>query len=117
MSNNKKAQYIREQAGKRPCEIQPIVKTCAVYANALENSKLGYEYVRIDYSPKYSKYADGLLIDRHVSFYIHRDHNVYTCLFPFQRNALPHGRYGGHMINYDIITFVHLDQLSAPDFA
>jgi hypothetical protein len=38
--------------------------------NALENSKLGYEYVRIDYSPKYSKYADGLLIDM-SHFYIH----------------------------------------------
>jgi hypothetical protein len=40
-------------------------------ANALENSKLGYEYVRIDYSPKYLKYADGLLIDM-SRFYIHR---------------------------------------------
>jgi hypothetical protein len=37
----------------------------------LENSKLGYEYVRIDYLLKYSKYADGLLIDM-SRFYIHR---------------------------------------------
>ena len=36
----------------------------AVHANVLENSKLSYEYVRIGYLSKYSKYAEGLLINR-----------------------------------------------------
>ena len=41
-----------------------------IFANALENSKLGYEYVRIDSLSKYSKYAEGLQM--HMShFYIY----------------------------------------------
>ena len=68
MLNNKKAQHICQQVGKHPCKIQSIVKTYAVHENTLENSKLGYEYVRINYSPKNSKYAVRLLID--VSFLI-----------------------------------------------
>jgi hypothetical protein len=47
-----------------------IVKIYAVHGNPLENFKLGYEYVRIDYLPKYSKYVDRLLIDM-SHFYIH----------------------------------------------
>jgi hypothetical protein len=37
----------------------------------LENSKLDDEYVRIGYLSKYSKYAEGLLINMSC-FYIHR---------------------------------------------
>jgi hypothetical protein len=46
----------------------PIVKTCAVHANAWEISKLGYEYL---ICLKYSKYVEGLLINM-SHFYIHR---------------------------------------------
>jgi hypothetical protein len=48
----------------------PIVKACAVHAIVWENCKLGYEYVRIGYLSKYSKYVEGLLINMSC-FYIH----------------------------------------------
>jgi len=43
----------------------------AVHANASENCKLGYKYVRIVYLSKYSKYVETLRINM-SRFYIHR---------------------------------------------
>jgi hypothetical protein len=54
MLNNKKAWHIHQLAGKHLRKIQPIVKTYAVFTDVLENSKWGYEYVRINYWSKYS---------------------------------------------------------------
>jgi hypothetical protein len=60
MSNNKKVYNIHQSVGQHPCKIAPIVKT---YATVLENYTLVYEYVRIYYFSKYSKYAEALLIN------------------------------------------------------
>ena len=80
MSNNKKAYNIHQLAGKHPYKIWPIVKTYAAPANVLKNYKLVYEYVRIYYLSKYSKYAEGLLINM-SHFYIHHGLPWKTLLF------------------------------------
>jgi hypothetical protein len=71
-----------------PCENLHIVKTYSVHANALENSKLVYEYVRIYYLSKYSKYVKGLPINMSlgylmgtgtVPYLVYPGHTAYLC--------------------------------------
>jgi hypothetical protein len=51
-----------------------------IFADTLENSKLGCECVRIYYLSKYSKYVEGLLINM-SHFYIHHGLPWKTLLF------------------------------------
>ena len=61
-------------------QTHPIVKIYAVHANALENSKLDYKYLRIDHLSKYSIYAEEFLIN--ISFFnIHCEYNDQLTLF------------------------------------
>jgi len=54
MLNNKKAQHIRELAGKCPDNYSKYAFPYEVCANVLESSKYGDEFVGISYLSKYN---------------------------------------------------------------
>jgi hypothetical protein len=68
--HNKKPWHIHELEGKPPDNYFKYAFPYEVFANVLEHSKYGDEFVGINYLYKFSKYFKGLTKDMR-QFYIH----------------------------------------------